>query len=126
MEWLMEELEAPGGKEGRHENGHITTRPVSAEALRSLPLDEADSEDEVLTVPEVRLHIARAKPRTRPLPALLRAESDEDLVGLLEEQDRRSSSSSSRPKPRSGGGHRAHRSRPELTTDDSDEDLLKV
>ncbi|KAL2081956.1 hypothetical protein ACEWY4_021774 [Coilia grayii] len=141
MEWLMEELESPG-KERRHENGHITTKPVSAEALRSLPLDEADSEDEVLTVPGVRVHTgrspasrptnaARSKPRTRarplPMPALLQEESDEDLVGLLEDQDRRSTSSS-RAKPRggSGGGSRAHRSRLEQLTDDSDEDLLKV
>ncbi|XP_062406227.1 cation-independent mannose-6-phosphate receptor [Sardina pilchardus] len=121
MEWLMEELESPG-KEGRHENGHITTKPVRAEALRSLPLDEADSEDEVLTVPGVRIQAAanahRAKPRARPLPALLRAESDEDLVGLLEEQERR------RARP---PHHRpAHRSRPEPSTDDSDEDLLRV
>ncbi|XP_041951218.1 cation-independent mannose-6-phosphate receptor-like isoform X1 [Alosa sapidissima] len=116
MEWLMEELESPG-KVGRHENGHITTKPVSAEAWRALPLDEADSEDEVLTVPGVHIQAAaRAKPRARPLPALLRAESDEDLVGLLEERERR------RGRPQ----HRPHRSQPEPTTDDSDEDLLKV
>lgn len=64
MEWLMEELEAPptsagssaGGKRGRSQqsNGHITTKPVNTDGLRSFSLDE-DSEDEVLSVPGVRV-----------------------------------------------------------------------
>lgn len=65
MEWLMEELEAPptssslSSQLGRshHSNGHITTKPVNADGLRSFTLDdqEDDSEDEVLSVPGVRV-----------------------------------------------------------------------
>lgn len=61
MEWLMEELEAPltsssSSQRGRsnHSNGHITTKPVNTDGLRSFSLDE-DSEDEVLSVPGVRV-----------------------------------------------------------------------
>lgn len=65
MEWLMEEMEAPpissslSSQRGRshHGNGHITTKPVNADGLRSFTLDdqEDDSEDEVLSVPGVRV-----------------------------------------------------------------------
>uniref|UniRef100_A0A8D0D7T5 Insulin-like growth factor 2 receptor n=1 Tax=Sander lucioperca TaxID=283035 RepID=A0A8D0D7T5_SANLU len=67
MEWLMEELEAPPtsssssthrGK-SNHGNGHIKTKPVNTDGLRSFSLDEQDedddSEDEVLSVPGVRV-----------------------------------------------------------------------
>lgn len=61
MEWLMEELEAPltsssSSQRGKsnHSNGHITTKPVNTDGLRSFSLDE-DSEDEVLSVPGVRV-----------------------------------------------------------------------
>lgn len=64
MEWLMEELEAPptssslSSQRGRshHGNGHITTKRVNTDGLRSFTLDdqEDDSEDEVLSVPGVR------------------------------------------------------------------------
>uniref|UniRef100_A0A4W6DDK0 Insulin-like growth factor 2 receptor n=1 Tax=Lates calcarifer TaxID=8187 RepID=A0A4W6DDK0_LATCA len=66
MEWLMEELEAPltssssSSHRGRsnHSNGHITTKPVNTDGLRSFTLDEQDdddSEDEVLSVPGVKV-----------------------------------------------------------------------
>lgn len=65
MEWLMEELEAPpsssssSSQRGRshHGNGHIRTKRVNADGLRSFTLDEQedDSEDEVLSVPGVRV-----------------------------------------------------------------------
>lgn len=66
MEWLMEELEAPptssssSSQRGRshHGNGHITTKPVNTDGLRSFSLEEQeddDSEDEVLSVPGVRV-----------------------------------------------------------------------
>uniref|UniRef100_A0A3Q4BKI1 Uncharacterized protein n=1 Tax=Mola mola TaxID=94237 RepID=A0A3Q4BKI1_MOLML len=65
MEWLMEELEAPptssfsssqGGR-SNHGNGHIRTKAVNMDGLRSFSLDEQDddSEDEVLSVPGVRM-----------------------------------------------------------------------
>uniref|UniRef100_A0A673TKJ8 Cation-independent mannose-6-phosphate receptor n=1 Tax=Suricata suricatta TaxID=37032 RepID=A0A673TKJ8_SURSU len=60
-EWLMEEIQVPTprpGKEGQ-ENGHITTKSVKAEALSSLHADEQDSEDEVLTIPEVKVQAGR-------------------------------------------------------------------
>ena len=60
-EWLMEEIQVPTprpGKEGQ-ENGHITTKSVKAEALTSLHGDDQDSEDEVLTIPEVKVQAGR-------------------------------------------------------------------
>lgn len=64
MEWLMEEIDAPPtssssshrGKNNQS-NGHITTKPVNTEGLRSFSLDDQDddSEDEVLSVPGVRV-----------------------------------------------------------------------
>ncbi|XP_054910202.1 cation-independent mannose-6-phosphate receptor [Poeciliopsis prolifica] len=118
MEWLMEELETPlssSSHRGRsnHSNGHIRTKPVNTDGLRSFSLDEQDddSEDEVLSVPGVRVLKPPAASRTQR-SAVLQEESDEDLVGLLEESDRARKSS----KPRS-------RKRED---DDSDEDLLRV
>lgn len=65
MEWLMEEIDAPptsssSSHRGRsnQSNGHITTKPVNTDGLRSFSLDEQDdddSEDEVLSVPGVRV-----------------------------------------------------------------------
>ncbi|KAG7509424.1 cation-independent mannose-6-phosphate receptor [Solea senegalensis] len=139
MEWLMEELEAPpassssshrGRGKGRshHGNGHITTKPVNADGLRSFTLDdqEDDSEDEVLSVPGVQVvkssGLSRQSAAQRSV--FLQEESDEDLVGLLDESDRKRRSGKPRP---SGGKHgnsaAADRKRDE---DDSDEDLLRV
>lgn len=159
MEWLMEELEAPptssssSSQRGRsnHGNGHITTKRVNTDGLRSFSLDDQDddSEDEVLSVPGVRvvkssglsrqsaahrsafLQVSVAGPGggggggvTCPQSLTgvsFQEESDEDLVGLLEESDRKRKSS----KPRSSGlnSTAANRKRDE---DDSDEDLLRV
>lgn len=63
MEWLMEELEAPPSSSSshrsrsNHSNGHIRTKRVNTDGLRSFSLDEQedDSEDEVLSVPGVRV-----------------------------------------------------------------------
>lgn len=110
MEWLMEETGTPTREP--QENGHITTKPVRADALRSFSLDEQDSEDEVLTVPGVRM----APSSSRLKSALLKAESDEDLVGLLVD---------TRSKDKSRYGDK-NQTRAQLDPDDSDEDLLKV
>uniref|UniRef100_A0A3Q4GTY1 Insulin-like growth factor 2 receptor n=1 Tax=Neolamprologus brichardi TaxID=32507 RepID=A0A3Q4GTY1_NEOBR len=135
MEWLMEEIDAPPtsssslhrGKNNQS-NGHITTKPVNTEGLRSFSLDDQDddSEDEVLSVPGVRVikSSGLAKHSTAHRSAFLQEESDEDLVGLLDESDRKRKSS----KPRSSGLNHgnntaANRKREE---DDSDEDLLRV
>ncbi|KAL0967415.1 hypothetical protein UPYG_G00251950 [Umbra pygmaea] len=134
MEWLMEEMETPAissrrAKEGK-ENGHITTKTVNADALRSFSLDEQeDSEDEVLSVPGVRVQGGRNPQRpsgsrmhsSRPLrSALLEEESDEDLVGILEFKESRG-----RAKPHRGN-RPAHRKPRQEFHDDSDEDLLRV
>ncbi|KAM4713477.1 cation-independent mannose-6-phosphate receptor [Anableps anableps] len=127
MEWLMEELEAPvssSSRRGRsnHSNGHIRTKPVNTDGLRSFSLDEQDddSEDEVLSVPGVRVLKPSGASRTQR-GAFLQEESDEDLVGLLEESDRARKSS----KPRSSAGNPGNGSR-KREDDDSDEDLLRV
>lgn len=77
MEWLMEELEAPptasaGAPRGRSQqsNGHITTKPVNTDGLRSFSLDE-DSEDEVLSVPGVRVVKSSSAHRGMQRSALL-------------------------------------------------------
>ncbi|XP_069028432.1 cation-independent mannose-6-phosphate receptor [Embiotoca jacksoni] len=145
MEWLMEELEAPptssslssasssshrGGRSS-HSNGHIKTKPVNTDGLRRFSLDEQedDSEDEVLSVPGVRVLKSSAASRLAAAQRsiFLTEESDEDLVGLLDESDRRRKGSKARS---SGGRHgnamamaAADRKRDE---DDSDEDLLRV
>ncbi|KAM3833852.1 cation-independent mannose-6-phosphate receptor [Diretmus argenteus] len=136
MEWLMEELEAPPtsssssshrGK-SNHGNGHITTKSVNTDGLHSFSLDEQedDSEDEVLSVPGVRVVKSSRPPRhvTKSHGAFLQEESDEDLVGLLDELDRKRKSSKSRAAARNHGNNTAaSRKRDE---DDSDEDLLRV
>ncbi|XP_029607760.1 cation-independent mannose-6-phosphate receptor [Salmo trutta] len=133
MEWLMEEIEAPAmssrlGKE-HQENGHITTKPVNADALRSFSLEEQeDSEEEVLSVPGVRvlggrttLRLSGSRTRSSgPLrSALLEVESDEDLVGLLGDGDRRG-----KAKPRRD--NRPPHRKQQNPQDDSDEDMLTV
>ncbi|XP_070781683.1 cation-independent mannose-6-phosphate receptor [Enoplosus armatus] len=129
MEWLMEELEAPpsstssSSHRGRsnHGNGHIKTKPVNADGLRSFALDDQDddSEDEVLSVPGVRVVKSSVAHRS----PFLQEESDEDLVGLLEESDRKRKSSRPRSSGPNGMDAAANRKRDE---DDSDEDLLRV
>ncbi|KAK5852634.1 hypothetical protein PBY51_006486 [Eleginops maclovinus] len=139
MEWLVEELEGPPSStsslllsqrgKSSHGNGYIKTKLVNTDGLHSFSLDdqdEDDSEDEVLSVPGVRVvkssGLSRLSAASRS--PFLQEESDEDLVGLLEESGRKRRSS----KPRSSGGNHgndtaANRKRDE---DDSDEDLLRV
>ena len=122
-EWLMEEVQAPAprpGKEGQ-ENGHITTKSVKAEALTSLHGDDQDSEDEVLTIPEVRVHSGRgagaesAHPARAPQRKVLR----DNRVGLVGgEQGRRAPPRASAPPGNAGSLASFH--------DDSDEDLLNI
>ncbi|KAK2855938.1 hypothetical protein Q5P01_004673 [Channa striata] len=136
MEWLMEELEVPPtsssssshrGK-SNHGNGHITTKPVNTDGLRSFSLDEQedDSEDEVLSVPGVRVVKSSGLSRQSVAhrSAFLQEESDEDLVGLLDESDRKRKSS----RPRSSGLNHGNNTtaNSKRDEDDSDEDLLRV
>ncbi|KAF6114200.1 insulin like growth factor 2 receptor [Phyllostomus discolor] len=124
-EWLMEEVQVPvarPGKEGQ-ENGHITTKSVKAEALTSLHGDDQDSEDEVLTIPEVRVHSGRAAgaegahPARAPPRKVLR----DDRVGLVGgEPARRALPRAAAPPPPGNAGALAS------FHDDSDEDLLNI
>lgn len=126
-EWLMEEVQVPAprpGKEGQ-ENGHITTKSVKADALTSLHGDDQDSEDEVLTIPEVRVHSARgtgadsAQPMRHPQRKVLREPGDA-RVGLARgERGGRPTPRPVPPRPASSGGLVSFH-------DDSDEDLLNI
>ncbi|XP_007444842.1 cation-independent mannose-6-phosphate receptor-like, partial [Python bivittatus] len=60
-EWLMEEVAVPNHSSGNeaHINGHITRKAVKSDTLMSLRVDDMDSEDEVLTIPEVKIHSAK-------------------------------------------------------------------
>ncbi|XP_044144786.1 cation-independent mannose-6-phosphate receptor isoform X2 [Bufo gargarizans] len=115
-EWLMEEVSANHGKP-HHENGHI--RSVKAGAFTSLHVDDLDSEDEVLTVPEVRIQSARNKQKIshQPLGQYVSG-SDENLIGVAngeKGQTGKSRSHKKEDKPTIASFH-----------DDSDEDLLHV
>ncbi|MGH0163075.1 UNVERIFIED_CONTAM: hypothetical protein FKN15_044134 [Acipenser sinensis] len=135
-EWLMEEIAEPNSRLSKEnqENGHITTKAVSSDAFSSFHLDEQDSEDEVLSVPDVRVHSGRPLPQqsqaSQHKKAMTRRpivdESDEDLVGLLGEDKERKV----RPKRRENPP-RQSKKKPDLMNvtsfpDDSDEDLLKT
>ncbi|XP_028253968.1 cation-independent mannose-6-phosphate receptor [Parambassis ranga] len=138
MEWLMEEQEVPltsssisssshRGK-GNHSNGHIRTKPVNTDGLRSFSLDEQedDSEDEVLSVPGVRVVKSSGLSRnsTAHRSAFLQEESDEDLVGLLDDSDRKRKSGKRRSAGLNHGNSTAAGRKQD--EDDSDEDLLRV
>ncbi|KAL4699646.1 hypothetical protein H8957_000590 [Semnopithecus entellus] len=124
-EWLMEEIQLPSprqGKEGQ-ENGHITTKSVKA--LSSLHGDDQDSEDEVLTIPEVKVHSGRgagaesSHPVRSPQSNTLQ-EREDDRAGLVRgEKVRKGKSRSAQQKTVSST---------KLVSfhDDSDEDLLHI
>ncbi|XP_055982014.1 cation-independent mannose-6-phosphate receptor isoform X3 [Sorex fumeus] len=114
-EWLMEEIQVTTPQPARDapENGHITAKPVTAAALSSLRGDDQDSEDEVLTIPEVKVHAVVRGPAAgaeamppRPVPA-------SDRLGLVQGERVR------RARPRSAHPAAAFH-------DDSDEDLLHI
>ncbi|XP_023555112.1 cation-independent mannose-6-phosphate receptor [Octodon degus] len=126
-EWLMEEIQMPPsrlGKEGQ-ENGHITTKSVKADALTALHGDDQDSEDEVLTVPEVKVHLGRGAraDNSHPVRNLQRKalwEREDDRVGLVPGENTR------KGKPRSGQQKTVASSKQVSFHDDSDEDLLHI
>lgn len=127
MEWLMEEVDAPGqrlGNEGQG-NGHIPSKAVKAETLPSLHVDEMDSEDEVLTVPEVKIHSTRAmhargSETKRPTDKKAHNLPSNDAAGLL--NGRKNS------KGTTSFGQRKLKNLVNTASfhDDSDEDLLNV
>lgn len=125
-EWLMEEIQPPTPRLGREgqENGHITTKSVKAEALTSLHGDDQDSEDEVLTIPEVKVHSGRgagagsAQPARDAQKAL--QEREDDRVGLVQGGKAR------KGKPRPGQQKTGTSATLVSFHDDSDEDLLHI
>ncbi|KAM5228759.1 cation-independent mannose-6-phosphate receptor [Ctenodactylus gundi] len=126
-EWLMEEIQLPPphlGKEGQ-ENGHITTKSVKAEALTSLHGDDQDSEDEVLTVPEVKVHSGRGARAeslhsTRDLEQRALGDRDDDRAGLIPGEKAR------RGRPRPIARKTVAATKLVSFHDDSDEDLLHI
>ncbi|XP_043858247.1 cation-independent mannose-6-phosphate receptor isoform X1 [Dromiciops gliroides] len=126
-EWLMEEIQLSAsrpGKEGQ-ENGHITTKSVKSDALTSLHADDQDSEDEVLTIPDVKIHLARGtRPggpdKVRNLQRKTFKHGNDDTVGLLKGEKER------KGKPQSGQQKAMDSAYPMSFHDDSDEDLLHV
>lgn len=126
-EWLMEEIQVPAprlGKDGQ-ENGHITTKAVKADALTSLHGDDQDSEDEVLTIPEVKVHSGRgaevesSQPLRNPQRRVLK-EREGERMGLVRGEKAR--------KGKFRPGQRKPAAPAKLVSfhDDSDEDLLHI
>nr|XP_014346456.1 PREDICTED: cation-independent mannose-6-phosphate receptor [Latimeria chalumnae] len=93
-EWLMEEMAAPNSRPGKEglENGHIASKTVKAEAFTAFHLDDQDSEDEVLTVPDVKIHSGRVQEsknsskRRNEQRKPSHDDSDDDTTGLLNER----------------------------------------
>ncbi|MBZ3890423.1 Cation-independent mannose-6-phosphate receptor, partial [Sciurus carolinensis] len=125
-EWLMEEIQPPTPRLGREgqENGHITTKSVKAEALTSLHGDDQDSEDEVLTIPEVKVHSGRGAGAGSSQPARdaqkVLQEREDDRVGLVQGGKAR------KGKPRPGQQKTGTSATLVSFHDDSDEDLLHI
>ncbi|NWU92230.1 MPRI protein, partial [Upupa epops] len=121
-EWLMEEVAAPNQRaaKGGQENGHITTKSVTSGAFTSLHVDDLDSEDEVLTIPDVKIQSGRGLDRSKhpqKKPPSLRSD---DKAYLLNGGKGRKTKS--RP-----GQQQAQNSTNTVSFhDDSDEDLLNV
>ncbi|GAB1300523.1 Cation-independent mannose-6-phosphate receptor [Apodemus speciosus] len=126
-EWLMEEIQVttPRVNKDGQENGHITTKAVKADALTSLHGDDQDSEDEVLTLPEVKVHSGRgaevesAQPLRNP-PCKVVREREGERMGLVRGEKARKGKF--RPAQRKPMGPA------KLVSfhDDSDEDLLHI
>ncbi|XP_072265418.1 cation-independent mannose-6-phosphate receptor [Pyxicephalus adspersus] len=116
-EWLMEEVSG-GHAKSHHENGHV--RSVKTGAFTSLHVDDLDSEDEVLTVPEVRIKSARNQKSEKESLATYPSGSDENLIGFFnggQEKTRKS---------RSSQQNKEDKLNVASFHDDSDEDLLNV
>ncbi|KAG9484081.1 hypothetical protein GDO78_009795 [Eleutherodactylus coqui] len=117
-EWLMEEVSANHGKP-HHENGHV--KSVKAGAFTSLHVDDLDSEDEVLTVPEVRIQSARNKQRnSKGSLGQYASGSDENLIGIANGGQEQTGKSRSGPRKKEDKLNIAS------FHDDSDEDMLNV
>lgn len=121
-EWLMEEVAAPNPRtaKGGQENGHIATKSVTSGAFTSLHVDDLDSEDEVLTIPDVKIETGRGLDRSKhPQKKLHNFGSDNKSYLLNGRKERRAIA-----KP---GQQQAQNSTNTASFhDDSDEDLLNI
>ncbi|KAG8444174.1 hypothetical protein GDO86_009380 [Hymenochirus boettgeri] len=115
-EWLMEEVSSNQTK-AHQENGHI--RSMKPGNFTSLPVDDLDSEDEVLTIPEVRIQSARSKNKNAD-QSKKGYSTDKKLIGV------QNGGQESSLKPKSG----QHKKEDNLNIisfhDDSDEDMINV
>ncbi|XP_078412852.1 cation-independent mannose-6-phosphate receptor [Cetorhinus maximus] len=135
-EWLMEEItpSESGLKPAKEcqQNGlnHVVTQAVNADVFGSFPLDDQDSEDEVLTMPQVKVNSTRTgEPKTMGKPKQwhpenehFHDESDEDLLGLHNERKEKKS----KLKPQLKQNRPTNNATNVTFHDDSDEDMLKV
>ncbi|XP_027525200.1 cation-independent mannose-6-phosphate receptor [Corapipo altera] len=120
-EWLMEEVAAPNQRieKGGQENGHITTKSVKSEAFSSLHVDDLDSEDEVLTIPDVRIQTGRRLDKSKHPQKKLPSLSNDNKAYLLNGGKER--------KAKAKPGQQAQNSINTVSFhDDSDEDLLNI
>lgn len=121
-EWLMEEVAAPNQRtaKGGQENGHITTKSVTSEAFTSLHVDDLDSEDEVLTIPDVKIQTGKGLDKSKHLQKKPPSLGSDDKAYLLNGGKERKA----KAKP---GQQQAQNSTNTVSFhDDSDEDLLNV
>lgn len=121
IEWLMEEIATPNQKlenEGK-ENGHVAGKAVKSETLPSLHVDDLDSEDEVLTVPEVKIHSAKTFQSSGSHRSVPQQKADDRAVLL---------NGGKNSKGNSAFGQRKLQNLTNTSSfhDDSDEDLLNV
>lgn len=122
----MEEIAAPNQKPGKggQENGHIT-KSVTSDAFTSLHVDDMDSEDEVLTIPDVKVHSARG-PQSRGSDKNRHQQKKPPSHG----RDDKASLLNGGKESKTAAKLPSHQTQDSLNSvsfhDDSDEDLLNV
>nr|XP_027309114.2 LOW QUALITY PROTEIN: cation-independent mannose-6-phosphate receptor [Anas platyrhynchos] len=121
-EWLMEEIAAPNQRtaKGVQENGHVTTKSVTSEAFTSLRVDDLDSEDEVLTIPDVKIQTGRGLDKSKHPQKKPPSFGSDDKAYLLNGGRER------KTKAKSGQQQAQNSTNTASFHDDSDEDLLNV
>lgn len=121
-EWLMEEIAAPNQRtaKGVQENGHVTTKSVTSEAFTSLRVDDLDSEDEVLTIPDVKIQTGRGLDKSKHPQKKQPSFGSDDKAYLLNGGRER------KTKAKSGQQQAQNSTNTASFHDDSDEDLLNV
>nr|XP_033791685.1 cation-independent mannose-6-phosphate receptor [Geotrypetes seraphini] len=124
-EWLMEEISSSNQKlrKESQENGHIIASAVRSTAFTSLPVDDQDSEDEVLIIPEVRICSERGKKLQEPNRSGNQLSKSVDIVSDENTRDLHNGG-----KTIGRAGPRKDQNSPNVKSfhDDSDEDMLNV